>query len=199
MSQIKTIIIYTPELNLNSGGIVALHNLAKYINEINVSNISAKLITFNRQKYNNQFCNIFANDNEINDNTLVIYPEIITGNPLNAKNVMRWILAEVGMNCANNIFTTWGENDLVYYHNSELRFLNHPEKNGTIYKMLNCIYINPNISQKNFNERHGICYTVRKGPSIHKNNLFLMHPENSFEIHCGHSQKDYIQIFNNHK
>ena len=66
----------------------------------------------------------FNKAKKVDDNTIVIYPEVIEGNPLNAPHVIRWILAEVGINVNNNIINSWGKNDLVYYFNCENKFYN---------------------------------------------------------------------------
>ena len=66
-------------------------------------------------KYDNIFCNDFASIDEINDNTIVIYPEIISGNPLNCKNIVRWILLELGIEMPSDHFRNWQINDLIYH------------------------------------------------------------------------------------
>jgi hypothetical protein len=147
----------------------------------------------------NSVCNsYYNNDFPIDDNCVVIYGETIEGNPLNAKNVVRWILGPVGVACNINIPNTWGKNDLVYYFNSETKFITSPEKLGTVYKLLNSIYINPYAKQTNFEERMGICYTIRKARQMH-NNLSLVHPKSSFEITREHTQMQCIEFFNKFK
>ena len=80
-----------------------------------------------------------------------------------------------------NICKTWGKNDLVYYFNSEEKIKNNIEKLGSIYKLLNIMYINPYAQIYNKNSRGGICYTIRKGLEYHKT-LKMVHPSKSFEI-----------------
>lgn len=148
------------------------------------------------QQIQNHICNAYYNnDFPIDDNCVVIYGETIEGNPLNAKNVVRWILGPVGVSSRYDIPNTWGKNDLVYYFNSEEKFETNQEKIGVTFKLLNSIYINPNI--KNYNQRKSgtTCFTLRKC-GIHKQPLNFIHFQGSYEIKHGHTQEQCVEIFN---
>jgi len=196
----KLIIIYTRPLDINCGGVVVLHNLAKLINDSNDENVYAKLFVYNGLTYYNTFCSEFATLDEINDNCIVVYPEGIKGNPLNAKNVVRWILLGLGKEMPHNQFIQWGKKDLVYYYNYETKFelVENLEKNGTVFKTLNTIYINPHIKRLNFNIRDRVCHTFRKANDL-KIHYQPFHPKNSFEITREHNQMDCVKIFNSCK
>jgi hypothetical protein len=158
---------------MNCGGVIALHNLAKYINDMKNPEICAKLFIFNGLRYSNEFCEDFASIEEASDgNAIVVYPETIRGNPLNCKKVVRWILLELGKEMPVDNYKKWNKNDLVYYFNSEIKFEKNPEKIGNIYKYLSCLYMNPCVKQMNFGIRSGICYTIRKANEIHKDGFF---------------------------
>ena len=193
----KLVIIYTRPLDITCGGIVALHNLAKLINDLNDDNICAKLFVYNGLTYYNTFCGEFAKLDDINDNCTVVYPEIIKGNPLKAKNVVRWILLGLGKEIPNEQFMHWGKKDLVYYYNYEKKFdfVKNIKKNGTIFKSLNTVYINPNIKTYNFDTRDDYCHTFRKAHDL-KIPYEEFHPSNSFEITREHNQMDCLIIFN---
>ena len=195
----KNIIIYThmPHFDFKDGGTVAQYNLARILDELgqNVRIYSHTGILIQ----NNIFNKFYNNDFPIDENSVVIYCEGTPGNPLNAKNVVRWMLSEFGKNVPYDYVNTWGKNESVYYFNSETKFDTSPGKMGNVYKFLSCLYINPLAKQNNFEERNGICYTIRKAKSIHKNNLYLVHPKGSFEIKREHTQMQCIDFFNKYK
>ena len=163
------IIIYCPPYNLKCGGIIVMHYLCYLINNFYSEKAYVKLFMHNNIKYDNPFCNKFARLDEINDNCFVIYPEIVSGNPLNAKNVIRWILLELGIEMPLDHYKKWNSTDLIY----------HWEK---IDKQLTCPFFNPLFKNNNTKqERTKTCYLVKKGPLIHKN-MFQIHPSGSICI-----------------
>jgi hypothetical protein len=193
------ILIYThmPNFCFKDGGTVVQYYLAQLLEELGQN---VRICTNNNVNTPNSiFSKFYNNEFPINDETIVIYCEGTQGNPLNAKKVVRWMLSELGQNVPKEWVNTWGKDELVYYFNSERKFCTSPEKFGSIYKLLTVIYMNPYIKQTNFNSRSGICYTLRKGPLIHKDKLNFVHPINSFEITRQHTQLDYIKIFNTYE
>jgi hypothetical protein len=196
----KNIIIYThmPHFCFEDGGTVVEHFLAKVLDEEfnqNVRIYSSSGIEIN----NSIFSKFYKNDFPIiDDNTVVIYCEGTLGNPLNAKNVVRWMLSKLGQNVPYDNVYTWGRNELVYYFNSEEKIANQPDLLGNIYKLLNIIFINPDIRNYGLN-RDGYCFTIRKMFAIHKNPVIFEHPVGSFEINHSHTQAEYIRIFNRYK
>ncbi len=188
----KNILIYThmPRFNFKDGGTVVQYNLARILSNYKQN---VKIYSHSGEKITNSiFSNFYNNDFPIDDNCVVIYCEGTPGNPLNAKNVVRWMLSVLGQNVPYDYLNTWSKNELVYHFNSEPRFDNEPEKIGIIYKMLTPIYLNPNIKKYNYEIREGFCYTLRKAHLIHKENLFIEHPPGSFEITRFHNIDDCI-------
>ena len=175
------IIIYTPPFDIHCGGILILHYLAKIINDLNHPRFYAKLFVNNNLKYDNIFCNDFASIDEINDNTIVIYPEIISGNPLNCKNIVRWILLELGIEMPSDHFRNWQINDLIYHWESRKEY-------NPVYKQLSCPWINPIFKNLNL-EKNSTCYLIKKGRLIHKNRINI-HPNDSICI----DEKNLIEI-----
>jgi len=192
----KNILIYSHQnmFMRDDGGIVVMFNLAHLLEKYG-ENVR---IYINIKNENHIFNKFYNNDFPIDDNCVVIYCEGTQGNPLNAKNVVRWMLSVLGQNVPYYFLNTWSKNELVYHFNSEPRFDNEPEKIGTIYKLLTPVYLNPNIKKYNYGIRDGFCYTLRKAQRIHKENLFMEHPPGSFEITRFHNIDDCIEIFNNY-
>jgi len=192
----KIVFFMESDFMYHCGGIVVQYELAKNLNN---SMVDVKIISPRNIKNNiyNDFLLTKTLDDADIDNTIVIYGETIRGNPLNAKYVIRWILAPIGICSHIDNYKTWGPNDLVYYFNSEDKFIKEPEKVGKEYKLLNIIFINPNAINLNLQNRSGTCHTFRKS-NYHKN-IQLIHPSNSFEVTWSHTQEDNIKIFNQYK
>jgi hypothetical protein len=196
----KNILIYThmPKFNFADGGTVVQYELAKILEEYGQT---VRIYLSGNTKIENSIFSKFynANDFPIDDNTVVIYCEGTQGNPLNAKYVVRWMLSKLGQNVPYECVNTWSKNELVYYFNSEEKIANNPDKIGSIYKLLNVLYIHPYATNYNLNPRSGTCFTIRKAINTHGKTPIIIHPPNSFEITKNHKQLDYIKIFNNHK
>jgi hypothetical protein len=194
----KNIIIY-PHMNfdLSNGGVTVQYYFAKLLEQYNF-----KVRIYQRfNNYNNSIFNNYYNNDFDLDNTIVIYCEGVSGNPLNAKYVVRWLLSELGKNVKKDIYKTWNKSDLVYYFNSELKFYEKKELIDNIYKNLTLLYINPNITNITNKElRKGYCHTFRKSNYHEKLTKFnYIHPTDSFEIFRSHTQDDYIEIFNKYE
>lgn len=93
------------------------------------------------------------------DRTIVIYPELVYGNPLGAKNVVRWLLYhykfgnDPGAYSPSDLFIGYREifNDRTFTPDIE---------NFNIYSFNKDLY-----RKYNFGPREGKCYIVRKGAS----------------------------------
>jgi hypothetical protein len=189
----KSILIYLhmTQYDETDGGTVVQYYLAKLLDEMGQQ---VRLFTI-RQIENPLFNNFYDNDLNL-DNTVVVYCEGINGNPMKAKNVVRWMLSELGKNVPISYLNNWGKNELVYYFNSESKISENKDKIGTIYKYLTTLYLNPNI--KNFNKnKSNYCHTLRKC-HYHKNIKYI-HPSNSFQIPYKIKQNEFINLFNKYK
>ena len=150
---IKNILVWSIyDFCFTCGGLVVQYELCRILKN---RGISVKIFGPNSIE-NSIFDDYYDNNFDLNE-TVVIYGETIEGNPLNAPYVVRWILAPLGICSNSNICNTWGKNDLVYYFNSEEKIKNNPEKLGSVYKLLNIMYINPYAKINNTNSRSGIC------------------------------------------
>lgn len=101
------IVTWSPGWDQNSGGCVALHKL---VHDLNTLGHEAYILTDNTNPaYNTptgHHIDLSRND------VIVVYPEIIVGNPCNAKNVVRWVLNTVGK--IGGDCKSWGKYDMVY-------------------------------------------------------------------------------------
>jgi hypothetical protein len=188
----KKIIVGAPDFTFGSGGIVCLHYLAQVL-----SKYGYDVHLYPKQNRLNPLFNKFYSENIVNDNTPVIYPETYEGNILKAKNVIRWILAPIGIVAKKEIIHSWNKQDLVYYFNDEQKMSENPDKRGNIYKMLSTIFLNPLTKNKKNSNRKECCFTIRKH-QIHKF-IRQIHPNDSFELLGQHDQIQCIDIFNNYK
>ena len=96
-------VVYSLPFQANVGGVIALYTLSSIIDNIG---IPCKIYDNTGVNLPNEIFNKYATKQDVNENTIVIYPEIIPGNPLNANYVIRWILCELGINCPERAVLT---------------------------------------------------------------------------------------------
>ncbi len=91
------------------------------------------------------------------ENTIVIYPDVVYGNPFHAKNVVRWFLYH---NRFPNNPEAYGKDELVF---SFREHFNDYNLNPSC-RLLTLNYFNKDLyKQTYFGERKGVCYIIRKG------------------------------------
>jgi hypothetical protein len=214
MSQPKFIII-TPSFNENVGGVIALHLLC---HRLNVNGIKAFIFDINqpifkdsfffinwwrKKKYHRKRAKGFFKHNsewetpEISkisnidkQEFIFIYPEIIQGNPLKAKKIVRWFL----YNPRYDVYYDEGGKCLdVFYSNAWIP-KNHRSTNLLRVTWFQSIYLKFQ-SDKQFNQaRNGICYQIRKNDSNSKLKL----PSNAVNID-GLDHLSISRIFESHE
>lgn len=96
----------------------------------------------------------------IGKDTIVIYPEKMFGNPLHAKNVVRWLLYYDRFPKQHDI--AYGNNDLFVCYRLAM---NSIELNPNEYVLETPFFDMDLYKRTNFAERHGDCYILRKGKS----------------------------------
>lgn len=133
-------------------------------------------------------CKIRYNPFFSKKNTIVVYTELVFGNPLRAQNVVRWLLFHYpypNNPCAykqNDLFICFRE----IFNNDNL----NPQKKKIIIN-----YFDHNLyKQTNFRPRFGSCYIVRKG----KNRSDL--PQNfNGPIIDDMTEEEKVKTFNNYE
>ncbi|WP_278742058.1 hypothetical protein [Mitsuokella jalaludinii] len=93
----------------------------------------------------------------VDDDTVVIYPEILRGNPLHAKHVVRWLLYH---NRFPNDSTWYSDTDLFVAYREQF---NDSQLNpdGNLLKIFS--FDRELYKRTNYGERNGVCYFIRKG------------------------------------
>lgn len=203
-------VFYTPPYDDNSGGLIAIYKLAHMLNE---NGHVAKIWMWNKlhshetrmingkvtRQYwipknnltNQEGCPypiIEADEKDI-EKSIVIYPEIIEGNPLGAKKVVRWLLNKPGAITGESSF---GFDDLIFYYAEHFLPSDIIAEDSfwlRITDMKTHIY-------KDFKkqEREGVYFMIRKGNDI----PLTYHPKNAIQVD-GKSHKELAEIFANAK
>jgi len=153
----------------SSGGIVALHKLCNDIIELGRE-------AYITSRYSHPTLNApFIGGKEMDKNEwVVIYPEIVHGNPYKFKHVVRWLLNTPGA-CAGvgkGFYEKKLDSDLVFKYSPFYQF------EGKIDGILRCTYINYDVF-KNTNQVRDIesAFLVKKGGMPKK-----MHPDSSVDF-----------------
>jgi len=183
----RKFVIFTPPYSEKSGGVLVLHKLCHELNEMGYEAYlyeSFENIFFNKRffltpilklfrefyraliplKINNSFnAPVINKKTDFNDDYIVIYYEQVFGNPLNAKNIVRWLLHTPGYH-TKNVF--YGFNEYIIRYDSSVKEFNFPNsysspKNLKIIHYPLDYYNNFDVSEK----RTGTAYCVRKGKS----------------------------------
>lgn len=181
-------IIFSPSYSENNGGAVTLHHLCDLINkigyecylypgfdnnEINILNYRAVLANFFKKLIRQPFRR-FKTSKRFNtpvlkkfpgkfnaEELVVIYPEIVFGNPLGAKNIVRWLLHNPGF-FTGKIY--YGPNEIYFKYTNQyesITYLNSHTSNTNLYIFT---YLKNYYNDKNCSsERNGVAYCIRKG------------------------------------
>ncbi|GGW58857.1 WavQ [Alishewanella tabrizica] len=179
-------LIFTPSYDEKSGGVVVLHKLCHVLNELGYSSyLFPYAYTYEINRFN-FFKNVFnflkwsvftsikgfkTNSNfktpvykgsiDNLDDFIVVYPEVVFGNPLRAKNVVRWLLHQPGFHEKRFYFSS---GELIFKFNSAIKDFSFPGS-CTSPNELKVIhypleYYNLSNASKN---RSGYAYCIRKG------------------------------------
>jgi hypothetical protein len=173
-----TLVVYSPKLEMWCGGLVCLYHSVKMFNERDHPLFQAKIYCFLDDPIPNVFTDQFARLQDISEEeTIAIYPEIVRGNPLKAKNVIRWILLELGNETPVEVAkSAWGPEDLVYHWEPMV------SKKQLTVPWINPVLL-PDINITPIDQRTKTCFLFKKAglwfPDI---NRVKFHPEDSIPL-----------------
>jgi hypothetical protein len=185
-------VIYAPDYNTNIGGVIVLHKLCHLLNQ---KNEKAVIWPYGLSKFNNPSAITFITNPVFNtplakqedlDSAIVIYPEVVDGNPLSANKVIRWFLHKPGYHTGR---VDYGSNELYFFYQEAF---NDESINKDKSNLLKIIHFQKEIYyQKNFSQRDGVCYLLRKGK-----NRTLVHNTKEAILIDNLSHNEIAEIFN---
>jgi hypothetical protein len=182
----KKYIVMTPSYNENSGGIVVLHKLCDLLNRLGYEayvmpyrysyyitryNFISEGVNFLKWSVWNWFklfrrnesfdTPIYTGTYPIDDEFIVVYPEVVLGNPLGAKNVIRWLLHQPGYH--EGVYY-YSPGELLYKFNSAIHDFEYPGSKTSEHE-LKIIHYPTNIyfPPEQPSPRDQTAYCVRKG------------------------------------
>lgn len=183
-------IVFTPQFDANNGGAIALHKLCHLINNLGLNcylmpffdcheispfdDLLERIQALNAIKKN--IINASFNTNPIfntpiypfpiedikeRNDLVIIYPEIIFGNPLRGKHIARWLLHEPGYH-RKNVYCVPGE---VHFRYLEMHRAVHMPWLEIADQLLTVSHVPWEYYQPSAADhpRHGTAYAVRKG------------------------------------
>lgn len=181
-------LVWAPSWLEESSGARALHYLCHALNEMGQR---AYMIQINQVYYLNyrlrtplftEAENNFYEHHGINP--IVIYPDIVEGNPLSSRKVVRWLLAPRGKYGGS---TTFPETDKVYGYTKDI-----DENVLCLPTFDEAIYYPPKDDQT----RSGACYYAHKYDRIHGNKLL---PLTESMTRCEGSPEQIANILRSHE
>ncbi|MWV29458.1 hypothetical protein [Aurantiacibacter rhizosphaerae] len=198
-------LVHAPAWDANSGGSIFLHNLVHVLRGLgedakiwpwyrdperglvhrlrSLQRKPSLLLGYGRKFLNPELDTPLANFDDFRDDSIVIYPEIRLGNPMGARNVVRWLLYRPGLEHPYK-FT----HNEMFFRAGEMSDI--PEITGGASELF-VWQRNPAYRNEKRNNRNGACFLVRKGhekPRI---------PETAKAIQIdGKNHQEVAEIFN---
>lgn len=177
---VPPVVVCSHSFSPDIGGVIVLHYLVDRLRSIGIEayiapipreypEVRSRLLRFfkrlnhrRKMRKNGPFkthpaMNVSLAPPDLPADTIVIYPEIVSGNPLGAKLVVRWLLYKNGFSGPEQP----APDDLIfYYQEGFLDALNGLPTEGRlrIRWLREDVYVN-----KNDGPRHGACRMIRKG------------------------------------
>lgn len=163
-------VIYTPSFSDTNGGAIFLHGLADMLAGLGENAAVTPMAPLYRTGKRDRIRRFFRPDpfdtmpgskagvvsrREIGDDDIVVYPEIVPGNPLGARNVVRWLLYKPG------VFHRFAPGpDEMFFAVGD--FCDVPQVTGGAAR-LTAWRVHPAYRDPCETRRRGSCYMLRKG------------------------------------
>ncbi len=191
--------IWAPDFDPHSGGILALNKLSHNLRSIGET-------SFLVSRTSDPSLDIVkTNKISNNSNTVMIYPEIITGNPFGTKNVVRWLLNTPGVIAGDGIYE---DKDLVFKYNDFFEYSGDNEVSG----ILTAYDFDLSFWKDLKGPRRGQCFMIKKGyKRVHNmhdpkamqidgwerqgGNELLLKIFNSFETFVSYDTCTFVSVF----
>lgn len=191
------IFIYSYPYDENSGGIIALHRLCHVIND--TTEHKAYLVSnewsyskWKKIRYKFKKPRLFITKDgwntpiwikkEFPNNAVVIYPEVVTGNPLGLRHVVRWLLHQPGFHTGK---IDYGKNELYFKFNSAIHDFYRDACTMAKNEMKVIYYPIDTYANQGLKRDIDCCYIVRKGedkPHIHPEDAICLDGRSHHEI-----------------
>jgi hypothetical protein len=139
-------VVYTPGAIETSGGHNVLFRLAKLLSE---RGHDSKIFVNEMNGRPTIYTNL-ARREDVTESTIVIYPEGVLGNPLQAKRIVRWILY------GSNVYPHYQPNEIIYYF---IPFA----KDNPAKKRLTIVHHPEGIVNMGLPRINNACYAISKG------------------------------------
>lgn len=175
-------IIVTPDYDDTSGGRIALHKLCHELNQLgataviwpdkwvqrkkaysllkqfrlNVKDAVRGVPFYRHPDLNTPLAKLWG----VGARDIVVYPEVVAGNPLGNRNVVRWLLHRPGFHTG---IVDYNDGDLFFKYAD---FADDPVVTGGKAERLFVFSVNDVYRNHGLAERKGACYLVRKGEGV---------------------------------
>lgn len=147
-----TVLVFTIDFMSNAGGVTVLHKLCDLLRQ---RGVDARVWVHGKGLTYAGYRTPLGNGSVDPRDCVVIYPEVVTGNPLKARVVVRWLLNEPGLIGGDGRF---GPDDLIVSF-APLYSRRYPR-----CEELCILELWPeHVHDRDAGTRHGGCYVVRKG------------------------------------
>ena len=166
----RNFIVYTFPWDENNGGVIFMHNLVHELNQMGEQAFLWKAGPVYKQGLRSRLRSRLrpepmitnplldtpvARPNDLKADSIVVYPELVRGNPLKARHVVRWLLYKPGLLHPYS----FGPDDMFFRAGA---ISDMPEVTGGAPDLY-LWKINPTYRNEQRPDRKGICYMVRKG------------------------------------